>query len=144
MNTIDNLIMFPLLIVTGLFSSINTNSKRLYYMRLMLIIRLSWQVFGFYIPEHTNITLTLYSFVSTGLAWMIYIVDANTVNGFPPSALSGMFVTALYSCRNLGSNSPSLHLKIISWIGFTPAVLIGFTYTFILLLLLPKIVKWID
>ena len=89
-------------------------------------------------------SLTVYSFVSTGLAWTLYIVDCNAVNGFPASALSGMFITALYSCRNLGSNSASFHLKLISIIGFGPSVMIGFAYTTGVILLLPKIVKWID
>ena len=143
LNTIDNLLMFPLLVITYFFSSLKTSSRKLFYMRTMLCLRLAWQIVGFMIPYHTNWSIAAYSFVSNCMAWMIYIIDMNTSNSFPLSALSGMFVTVLYSCRNLGNNG-TIHLKIISWIGFSPAVMIGFAYTGLMILLLPKIVKWVD
>ena len=66
----------------------------------------------------------------------------NTVNNFPPSALSGMLITGLYSSRNLGVNG-TINLKIISWVGYNNAVIFGLFYTFVIILLIPKIVKWI-
>lgn len=112
-------------------------------MRLITFLRLIWQIVGFLIPSHNNWTIGGYSFISNSLAWMFFIVDMNVVNTFPPSALSGMFVTVLYSCRNLGSNG-TLSLKIISLVGFAPAAIVGFIYTFLIIIFMPKIIKWID
>ena len=66
----------------------------------------------------------------------------NAVNHFPASALSGMLITGLYSARNLGVNG-TINLKIISWIGYKKAVIFGFCYTLVIIIMIPKMLRWI-
>ena len=145
LNTIENIILLPLLIVTYLFSYINTTApnRNTFYLKLFIVLRFIWQIIGFLTPSFSTVTLTLYSLVANSLKYMLFIRDMNNVNGFPPSAVLGMLVTGLYSSRNLGVNG-TVNMKVISWVGYEAAVVFGFCYTLGVILVVDRVGKWVQ
>ena len=137
------MIMIPLLVVTFLFSHVNTAPNKLRYIQYGLAARLLWQLLGFFTPSFSTFTLTGFVFVTSCLSYMHFIIDSHTVNRFPAQALSGMFVTALYSLRNLGANH-TIHLKLISLVGFRSACWLGFVYSLIMVMMAPRMMAWIE
>jgi hypothetical protein len=72
-----------------------------------------------------------------------YILDCNTINSFPASALSGMYITMLNSSRNLGT-SHTLQLGLIGKIGYTNGCYLGFVYTAVVCVFYRRICGWVE
>lgn len=144
LTLIRNIVMLPVLISTYIFSNkIDSSVDKSSLIQKFLILRLLAQLFGFfYNPDH-SITVAFYLLILDILMIGNYIIDCNTINSFPASALSGMYITMLNSSRNLGT-SQTLQLSIIGKLGYTYSCFIGFGYTLAVCLMYRRICGWVE
>jgi hypothetical protein len=108
-----------------------------------LALRLIAQVLGYVLNPSHNYTVAGFLLLMDIFMLGNYVLDCSTINNFPVTALSGMFITMLNSSRNLGTNQ-TLQLWLIGKITFPYATMIGFTYTFIVVCLWNRMNSWIE
>lgn len=108
-----------------------------------LIMRISTQIIIYLFSPQHYATIFIATLVLDLLMMENYILDCNRINSFPATALSGMFITALNSSRNLGI-SRTFELWLIGKLGFEICFAIGIAMMVTIILLWSKITSWID
>lgn len=134
--------MIPVIGITYLVSRFNSIPNLWRNIWIIMIIKLIKDV-AVYMTMPTEAWIVgLLLFFSNSVATSGIMFCSTIVVSFPVSALSGMFITALNSARNLGNNS-ALHQRIIHEVGWPAAVKFGFILQLTTIAIYWYMVDWV-
>ena len=117
--------MIPVVGITYLVSRYNSIPNLWRNIWIVLIIKLLKDIVVFATMPTSVCVVAFILFFANSVATCGTMFSSTLVVSFPVTALSGMFITALNSARNLGGNG-ALHQWIIHQVGWLAATIFGF------------------
>ena len=142
-NTINNLVIFPILFLTFAFRKVENvlkGTRNAIMLSTSLTVSLSLYICIVFPTDVVSISILV--FLLTLLdSWRFYSFSVIT-NNFPVHALTGMYLTVFASAFNFGKFT-FFHALLCKYFGWKIMAIIGLILQALIVLLTPKFYGWV-